>query len=659
MKIKLSYRISLYVFAILVVGMFVLVYHNLRSHTRLLEEMGLGEAEQLCKAIFTQLHTSMKLGGGREENRAIIERFRGLERVSEIRIIHGPPVDRQYGIEEDESPVDGFERMALRGNYVRRLEKGEHTIARVIMPVFVKKECIQCHNAREGEVNGAISVSVSLEDYEGFIARSSLRFVLMGLGVLGVTSLAVFLALNRRILKPLERLKQGAVHLADGMLEHRVDIKTGDEFEEVGNAFDSMAESLHSVTRKLKSLSERQSRLLEMAPDAIILLDIETRRIIDANPAAEILTGYSRDELLEKTAEDLHPEDKIEQYNSMFRRWVHDGKGYLHDALIKRKDGSMISVEIAAAVVELGDKRYIQEIWRDLSERKGFMAMLKRYVEELEQTVMERTAKLNRSVQELQKAYGKLKSSETRLIQTAKLASLGEMGAGIAHELNSPLAGILSMTEVLMRRIKKDDPNYKLLEKIKDAAVRSKYIILDMLTYARPFKGERSPIYINETIRATLTIFMSELKTSTIDIIENLDPNLPKVNGNKGQLMEVILNIIKNARDAMKGNGKIYISTRTTVCNHREYVVIEIKDTGPGIPDDIKAKIFDPFFTTKEKGGGLNIGLGLSICQSIVREHGGWIEVDSKEGEGTTFRVFLPTTEDEGTNEGRNIKDHP
>jgi signal transduction histidine kinase len=250
---------------------------------------------------------------------------------------------------------------------------------------------------------------------------------------------------------------------------------------------------------------------------------------------------------------------------------------------------------------------------------------------------------------ELEGAYNKLKESEERLVQSAKMASLGEMGAGIAHELNSPLAGILSITEVVMRRIKKSDPNYPLLEKAKEAAIRSKYIIKDLLTYSNPSSYDFRPVLINETVRSTLSLFLSELKTRQIELVEDLEPALPQVFGNKGQLMEVIFNIIRNARDAVEGRGRISIRTRTVYREKGEgwgaWVAIEISDTGAGIPGEIKDRIFDPFFTTKEKGGGLNIGLGLSICQGIVKAHKGLIELESIRGKGTVFRVLLPPME--------------
>ncbi len=647
MRLRLSHRINIYIGFTLVLGIGVLLYYDLIAQSRLLEVMGTNEAERLAVAVMDQLYTSMSLGGGRKENRAVIDRFMDAEGIEEIRVVYGKALEKERGVESDRRPVDELDRLALAGETVRVVsgpEKGgTRRSVRVVVPVYMEKRCEGCHSAQKGEVLAALSLVLSLDNFQGFASLHRTKFLYITLAILLVTFLAVFLTVNRRLLRPLERLRKGAERLASGDMTYRVSIKTGDEMEEVGGAFDTMAESILTMTTRLRALSERQSRLLEMAPDSIVLVDVSLRRFVDVNPAAETLTGYSKAELLEMADEDVFPEQKRPQYREVFRRWVHDGKGYLHDAEILRKDGTVVPVEVAAAVVEFENRAYMQEIWRDLSERKGFEAALRRHVEELEETVRRRTRELNRSLKELEEAYTKLKNSETRLIQSAKLASLGEMGAGIAHELNSPLAGILSLTEVLLRRTSPTDPNHRLLEKIKDAATRAKYIILDMLTYARPFKEEFRPIFVNETIRATLTLFVSEIKASSIEVIEELDPELPKVLGNQGQLMEVVLNIIKNARDAMGGRGKIFIRTRTVIKEGREYAEVEIRDTGPGIPEEIKDRIFDPFFTTKEKGGGLNIGLGLSICQGIIHKHGGTIDVESRPGEGAAFRFRIPT----------------
>ncbi len=621
-----------------------LFYFDYRSDGRLLEEVGIGEATKLSNAVFDQLHTSMRLGGGRTENRAMIERFRKIEGIEEIRIIHGPSIDRQFGIEEDELTMDDIDRAAFEGrrvNVVTRSGAG-HKIARTVMPVKYDPGCMKCHRAKPGEVSGAISVTVSMKDYEKVILSHRMNFFIWGGGILLATSLSVLLLVHRRLLGPLEKLRRGALELAKGRFDYRVAIASGDEFEDLGSAFDRMAATLEAASEDLKELGGKYSQLVNMAADAILLRDLETGLYAEANQSATLLSGYSRDELLAMGPKDLFPLHKLSEYSQAVRRWVHDEKGYLHDAMVLKKDGFLVPVEIAASLIEIKGRQYLQEIWRDISERKGLEETIRRQIGVLEEMVKVRTSELGSSVKELEEAYRKLQSSEQMLIQSAKLISLGEMGAGIAHELNSPLAGILSITEVLLSRTPKDDRNYYLFEKIRDAAVRSKYIILDMLTYSRPTRQELAPVYLNECIRATLTIFTSEVKTKSIEIVEKFDPELPKVNGNKGQIMEVVLNLLKNARDAMSGAGTIVISTSAVEEGGRRFALAEFTDTGPGIAEDVMDKIFDPFFTTKEKGGGHNIGLGLSISLSIIKEHGGWIEAGNSPGAGAVFRIYLP-----------------
>jgi len=374
-----------------------------------------------------------------------------------------------------------------------------------------------------------------------------------------------------------------------------------------------------------------------MSVDAILLVDAGTMRIVEANRAAAHLTGYEADELLGMTTAEIYG-DAARACRDAFRRWVFDGKGYSHNRRVLKKQGGKVDVDVTARLIEIDGRKMVMEIWRDISERVCLEKSLRDRIRDLEERVRERTT-------DLEEASRKLRESQQKMIQSAKLISLGEMGAGIAHELNSPLAGILTIVEVLLGRVKSNDRNYLLLEKIKDAAVRSKYIILDMLSYARPFRDEYESLDINEVLRSTLSLFVSEINAASMEIRLDLLKPLPMVRGARGQLMEVMLNIIKNARDALNGSGGITLSTsldRDEEGKKDPMVVVEITDTGPGIPEDIIERIFDPFFSTKEKGKGMNIGLGLSIARSIIVEHGGSIEVQNSSQGGASFRVLLP-----------------
>ena len=162
MRLKISKSFIFLIGAVLLAGITALFYFDFRSNAILLEEMGVGEAKKLAKAIFDQLHTSMRLGGDRLENRAVIERFRKIGGIEEIRIVHGPSLDKQYGIEEDEVPLDALDRAALEGTPsqgVSRSQQG-YKVARTVMPVFYEDSCRKCHFGRSGDVAGAVSVTV-------------------------------------------------------------------------------------------------------------------------------------------------------------------------------------------------------------------------------------------------------------------------------------------------------------------------------------------------------------------------------------------------------------------------------------------------------------------------------------------------------------------
>ncbi|MFZ3071614.1 MAG: PAS domain S-box protein, partial [Thermodesulfobacteriota bacterium] len=486
MRLRLSYRINLYIACILIAGAAVLTFHDYIFREMVMEETGIKEAERLSKVVFGELYHAMQTEKRREANRDVIERFKRVSSVKDIKIIHGLVIDAQFGTEKDETASDENERKAIGGVAVAMEEPG---FIRYIMPVFIKAECRRCHVAKEGDVAGAVAVTLSTERFREIAALKTKYFIALNALILLLTASAIFYILRVRLTSPLGRLKKAADAISSGDLSHRVRIESGDELEDVGSAFDRMAENLSLTTSGLKELNEKYSKLIENSPNAIVLYDARAKKISDVNLMAEALTGYSRSELLSMRPDDMYLPDNLARYAVFRERWIQDGKGYFFETPIKKKDGSTAWIEISAALMDVGGKPFVQEIWRDLSERRTFANALRDYAEGLEKKVRTRTAELNSSLEtlelyknELEKAYAKLKDSEKILVESAKLASLGEMGAGIAHELNSPLAGILSITEVLIKRSAADDPNRHLLETMKDAAVRSKDIIRDMLT---------------------------------------------------------------------------------------------------------------------------------------------------------------------------------
>jgi two-component system, NtrC family, sensor kinase len=224
---------------------------------------------------------------------------------------------------------------------------------------------------------------------------------------------------------------------------------------------------------------------------------------------------------------------------------------------------------------------------------------------------------------------------EEQLQISEKMASLGLLAAGVAHEVNTPLTGISSYTQMLLQGAEPDDPKTKVLEKIERQTFRAAKIVNGLLNLARPAQVDSGPVDVNAVINDVLSLLEHQLRTGSIQVRKEMSP-VPPVLGIEYKLQQVFLNLFLNARDAMPKGGWLSIVTR--VGAHE--ATIEVADTGSGIPADYLSRIYDPFFTTKDIGKGT--GLGLSITYGIVQEHGGTITCDSNVGQGTRFTLALP-----------------
>ncbi|MFO7980586.1 MAG: cache domain-containing protein [Candidatus Aminicenantes bacterium] len=231
-----------------------------------------------------------------------------------------------------------------------------------------------------------------------------------------------------------------------------------------------------------------------------------------------------------------------------------------------------------------------------------------------------------------------LREMQAHLIQSEKLASLGKLAAGVAHEINNPLGGILIYSHLILEDIDKDTPYYDNLRKIVKETSRCKEIVKGLLEFARPKEPETSIVDINNVVEKALSIIETKTLFQNIKIKKKYSSSLPKITADSAQLQQVFINIIINAAEAMEGNGSLIIETG--VNDQEKQIYICFQDTGPGIPDEVKNRLFEPFFTTKEVGKGT--GLGLAISYSFIRKHNGTIEVKSKVNEGSTFIVKLP-----------------
>ena len=230
------------------------------------------------------------------------------------------------------------------------------------------------------------------------------------------------------------------------------------------------------------------------------------------------------------------------------------------------------------------------------------------------------------------------KELEKQLLRTEKLSSLGKLAAGIAHEINQPLTGVLTFAHMLLRKFKNDETTRSDLEVIVRETTRIKKIVQGILDFGRETPMQKLLQPIDKILEATLQIVIHQERFFGINLIRQYDPDVPEVVVDESRMEQVFMNIILNAVEAMEGSGTLTVRTRRTA----EWVEVDLADTGPGMPEIVQEQIFDPFFTTKDSTEGLGMGLGLAISYGIIKNHHGDITVSSSPGGGTTFTIRLP-----------------
>ena len=385
-------------------------------------------------------------------------------------------------------------------------------------------------------------------------------------------------------------------------------IHAGDKIE----AFVSMDFDLPTrgeIEDKLQSSNALLRNLILSAVDGVIAADKRGKILIFNDMAAEIF-GYSVDEALESlNIRDIYPDRKELEIMNNLRSKDYGGTGKLRSfqADVINKSGERIPINLNAAIVFDGEREVATiGFFHDLRE-------------------------INRMKDELEK-------TQLQLLQAEKMASLGKLAAGVAHQLNNPLSGITLFTKLVMEDYALEEGAKSDLCRVLQDAERCRDTVKELLEFTRQTRHLMQPHDINRAISRTLFLLENQTLFHNITIEKDLDTSLPTVHSDIQQLNHLFMNIILNAAQAMEGKGRLKVETVSLPAN--KLVRIRISDTGPGIPEHILPHIFDPFFTTKEEGEGT--GLGLSLVYGIVENHGGQIKAESKPGQGATFIIELP-----------------
>ena len=310
---------------------------------------------------------------------------------------------------------------------------------------------------------------------------------------------------------------------------------------------------------------------------------------------------------------------------------------YLITGTITRPLGRMVAVTRLIAAGDLDQRVRIDshdEIGKLALAFNTMVRSLKRTQTELEEWGRTLEQKVRERTEELE-------AMQTKVIQTEKMASLGKMAAGIAHEINNPLGGILALSSLQLEDMDRQDPDRENIEEVVKQAIRCRDIVKGLLEFSRQTETRTGRVKINDVLDTTFSLIEKQSIFYNIEVVKHYHPELPLVMVDTSQFQQVFMNIILNAIEAMRETGTLTIETDYDELDNM--VIINTTDTGSGIPDAITDKIFDPFFTTKDVGKGT--GLGLSIVYGIITRHDGRISVHSEVDKGTTFSIRIPASE--------------
>ncbi|GEM_PF-7034344 len=424
-------------------------------------------------------------------------------------------------------------------------------------------------------------------------AERAVRLSVWAAVILGLLAIGLGAFIAGTVARPLGRLGADMRRVGRGELSHRTKVRSKDEIGDLAGAFNRMAEDLEQTTVSKRYVDQ----IITSMADILIVAD-EAGRVQSVNAAAVRILGYSEQELLGRPLSALFVAGAV-------------APGVANaEAACQAKDGRSIPVLLSAAPMRGEGRQGLVCVALDMTDRK--------------------------------RAEAALEQARQQLAQSEKLAALGQFAAGVAHEVKNPLAIIQGGVEFLGLKAADEDTR-QTVRMIEESVTRADTIIRDLLKFARPSAQKREAVAPEELVRGTINLLTYGGALKQVQVKTRIDAALARLEVDKSQIQQVLLNVMMNSVDAMPGGGSLTVSAGATMLDGgRAGCAIAVADTGEGIAPEHLAKMFEPFFTTKRDKKGT--GLGLSVSKTIVESHGGTMRIASEPGKGTVVTLVLPAT---------------
>ncbi len=605
-SLRVKLLVSLGLVLVLILATFT--YRDLKTYENVFLEESRKKAFDITDSIMKSIEYPM-LDGEMEYVQAILERINALKDLRLIHLCNLKGVIKYSGTPERiGKPTTS--KITLQALNSHKLTSGIETrlnekVYRYAVPIFNEKACYKCHGSEE-RILGVLTlgfdwngVEKKLEHHRNSLIISFLITLLLLFGLIGAL-------LHYMVVVPVRRLTSAAKTIASGNLDKEIPpVRTKDEIGELTTAFREMQRSLIKLTSDLKSSRDRlkrmydfQRNLIENSIDGIVGTDAEGN-IVVFNDRAESIFGYSHEEVVGKMKfKDLFPPGLAKRIERDLYDDAFGGKGKLknYETEVLKKTGESVPVWLSAALIftEKGERMGTVAVFRDLTEKREL---------------------------------------EEKILQSERLATIGRGVSYICHEIKNPLIIIGGFTQQLLKS-SQDEKNRQKLQIILEEIQRLNQFLIDISDFTRFTKPQFTLANINKILEEIFILLGPTLNEKKIKLVKTLDKKIPQTLLDERQIKQVLLNVLKNAIEAMPEGGTLTVTTALRGDN----IEITVKDTGKGIsPEDLK-KIFDPFFTTKSKGSGL----GLAISKKLIEGHRGTIVFESEIGKGTTCVIILP-----------------